>query len=565
MLNYKLVRNIEPEIERHVDRIKRLAEFATTDRRASSVVQESLQFVKRLDPTKGEDLEQFVEEARTESTKPINNPVITIDENSRQSENYEQQGNGGLQQTASSGSEPQTLLILTVGTNALPVWVAWYHLRNKLKGPIRVQLVHTRETEDEMERLNDQMGKYYSDNPGSVISTQTSPGDPRCILTDIATILNSQAAKTPHLHVHYTGGTQVMGVETVSAATAFAAANDRKIDTSYLTVHAKLGPALINRQKELVEDTRVGVFGGLKSIDFLRLIALLNGFEVGKFTHTYRGRSYECPDPVQFTCQHLEVGRKLLEDMQRGAPNVRKLLNGWLSQGAYDGNKGEFAYPLHDMQFNSAWPTNNPLWQETLLPFFKEVYCCLNWHGGSLFCPARAQATDPQVIALEQIHKFFTGVWFEYAAYAAFEAALSKIDENLKEKDRCDNKRSDYALFHSVHVRRAKAKKEVRDFELDVVAVLGHQIVLVSCTFSDHVSLIKGKGMEALHRARQLGGDEARAIVLCKASKNDATLLEEELKDEMGSASEPLQIWGLNEWSQLTQKFEEYCEELHWE
>ena len=40
-----------------------------------------------------------------------------------------------------------TQLIMTVGTNALPVWVAWYHLKDKLKDEsdddILVRFIHT--------------------------------------------------------------------------------------------------------------------------------------------------------------------------------------------------------------------------------------------------------------------------------------------------------------------------------------------------------------------------------------------------------------------------------------
>ena len=46
-----------------------------------------------------------------------------------------------------------TQLILTVGTNPLPVWVAWYHLKEKLQEPIQVRLVHTAGTVDERDRL----------------------------------------------------------------------------------------------------------------------------------------------------------------------------------------------------------------------------------------------------------------------------------------------------------------------------------------------------------------------------------------------------------------------------
>ena len=48
-----------------------------------------------------------------------------------------------------------TQLIFTVGTNALPIWVAWYHLKDKLEAPIKVRLVHTTDTEPQKEVLED--------------------------------------------------------------------------------------------------------------------------------------------------------------------------------------------------------------------------------------------------------------------------------------------------------------------------------------------------------------------------------------------------------------------------
>ena len=46
-----------------------------------------------------------------------------------------------------------TLLMLTVGTNPLPVWVALHHLKDNLPSPIHVRLVHTKETTSERDRL----------------------------------------------------------------------------------------------------------------------------------------------------------------------------------------------------------------------------------------------------------------------------------------------------------------------------------------------------------------------------------------------------------------------------
>ena len=40
-----------------------------------------------------------------------------------------------------------TLIMLTVGTNPLPVWVALHHLKDKLRQPLSMyDSVHTKET-----------------------------------------------------------------------------------------------------------------------------------------------------------------------------------------------------------------------------------------------------------------------------------------------------------------------------------------------------------------------------------------------------------------------------------
>ena len=122
----------------------------------------------------------------------------------------------------------------------------------------------------------------------------------------------------------------------------------------------------------------------------------------------------------------------------------------------------------------------------------------------SPYCHGEDQQND-----LEQMHKFFNGIWLEYSTYDAFKDALEKISTR--------NPCRSYKLFHNVYARRDDSTRgsEVKVFELDVIAVLGYQIVVVSCTVGSRQEMIKQKGMEAILRARQLGGDEARAIVLC--------------------------------------------------
>ena len=359
-----------------------------------------------------------------------------------------------------------TQLILTIGTNPLPVWVAWHHLKEKLQEPIKVRFVHTAGTVDETDRL-----QKYCQGASLLDPIQTSAGNPGTVRGDIRHILKDLSAETTDLHVHYTGGTKVMGVETVSAIEAHLRAEQNiRLQTSYLDPRGASGPIIVSRSGPLVEDTRRGIDPCLSRI------AELDGFTIGPFEYRYWDSSIkdhkvqECSAPGTPSQDQLDEGREALK--------ARRI-------------------------------------------------------------------DDPDLL--------------EYGAYAAFEEALERISASNLD-------RNNYEIFHRVYVRRAgKKDPNVKPFELDVVAVLGYQIVVVSCTVDSVHDRIKQKGMEAILRARQLGGDEARAIVFCSAHPNDAKLIEDELKDEMGSASEPLQVWGRNKKRGLPGEFYRYLRnDLHW-
>lgn len=366
-----------------------------------------------------------------------------------------------------------TQLIFTVGTNPLPVWVAWYHLKDTLTAPISVRFVYTQGTEAEKNRL-----VQYCQGANFGNHIQTSPGNPGAVRRDVEVILNNLEDNT-NLHVHYTGGTKVMSVETV-AALEYGLWDGIASETSYLDPRGSSGPTIVDSNgNALVSDTRVSVPPDLTRV------ANLNGFTLGPFVHQYWKAGEvvreECPVPAILDDQQQEKGRNVLTTMN---------------------NQG---------------------------------------------------------------HRNINSTHFEYAAYVALKEALERIKTN-------NTLRKNYQLFHSVNVRRTGAAQTDSHFELDVVAVSGYQILVVSCTLETRhpagqtqQAVIKRKGMEAILRARQLGGDEAHAIVLCSADRNNTGRVERELYDEMGSTGTPLQIWGSDKWRQLSDNFYKYLRnDLHW-
>ena len=384
-----------------------------------------------------------------------------------------------------------TQLIMTVGTNALPIWVAWYHLKDELEPAVKVRLVHTAETQSQVEALEKYcQGADFLDP----IMTEES-GDPSVVYGDIQDrILDDFPEGT--LHVHYTGGTKVMGVETVSAIGSMIT-EGYSLERSYLDPRGDDGPRIMRWSSvrggsgEPVPDTRIGIpvepkAGEPDHIALIR-IAELNGIEIGPCTYADRnGGTVECRPPNQPTEENIREGQQ----------NVS---NGFAT---YTGSAKR------------------------------------------------------------------RGTLLEYAAYGSFHEALNNICSGKKE--RCN-----YKIFRSVEGVVSGSRKH---FELDVVAVLGHQVVVVSCDASNpratrynradstsYETSIKRKAMEVYHRAKQLGGDEARAVMLCNGDRVSAEIIQEELQDETGSPDFPIQVWGSEAWHDLTCKFTDYLQDdLRW-
>ena len=355
-----------------------------------------------------------------------------------------------------------TLLMLTVGTNPLPVWVALHHLKDNLPAPIHVRLVHTKETKPERDQL-----LKCSRDVSAIDTVETVSGNPATVRNDITqNLIHNLPDNITCIHVHYTGGTKVMCVETVAAAENIKVSlptRNMDIETSYLDPRADAGATLIDRNGNiLVSDTRKGIE------PWLQRIAELNGLELGPFPYEYWDESgnkqtRNCPAPNTLREEQLAKGRAAFKSGRRLTPER-----------------------------------------------------------------------------------------LEYGAYAAFQDTLADISRQCSD-------RSNYGLFHKVYVRRANVSDaSVKPFELDVVAVLGYQIVVVSCTLASKHALVKQKGMEAILRMRQLGGIEARAIVLCGASQEAQQLIQAELKEETGHSSLSLEIWGKDTWYHLQQTFHQY-------
>ena len=88
--------------------------------------------------------------------------------------------------------------------------------------------MHTAGTIGEKDRLT-----TYCHGADFLDPIQTSDGDPSTVRNDIRDITHGLPDETNRLHIHYTGGTKVMAVETVAALEA-TLSQGIHLDTSYL-------------------------------------------------------------------------------------------------------------------------------------------------------------------------------------------------------------------------------------------------------------------------------------------------------------------------------------------
>ncbi len=91
--------------------------------------------------------------------------------------------------------------------------------------------------------------------------------------------------------------------------------------------------------------------------------------------------------------------------------------------------------------------------------------------------------------------------------------------------------------------------KQGRDhgFELDVIVMHGYHLTGISCTITSRKKeRCKNKGFEIMHRTKQIGGDEAKAVLVTGTGHYTTEKLREELLYDTGG-SENILVLGIDE------------------
>jgi hypothetical protein len=97
-------------------------------------------------------------------------------------------------------------------------------------------------------------------------------------------------------------------------------------------------------------------------------------------------------------------------------------------------------------------------------------------------------------------------------------------------------------------------KKNNPFFEIDVISMRGYQLFAVSYTILQEVGECKKKLFEVVHRAKQLGGAEAKIGLVCLAKSDSVNSLNEQLRDDH------IRVFGKDDLSGLKSKLKRWFE-----
>jgi hypothetical protein len=435
-------------------------------------------------------------------------------------------------------SIPPVHLILTVGTNPLPVYVAAFQLIKKFMGDGReihgLTLIISDETERYKEPFQQKIQKEYPKIKVTAPWRVGNAGNPKEILQTVQG--NLATYNNCEIHLHYTGGTKALAVHAWEAVKSL-----KPVSSSYLDPrNGASGPCIIdNSDHLLVADCRQGIH-----LDIEQLL----GF------HAYRLKK-TLPDPPP---PPPEWGVALFDTL---AVHVH--------------------WSAYNQWYENVWRKKAPKGYcpapDPPIPCWPSVCGSVNQMLESKTNPAKFDVdgnfsttdcnSDETKYAVDKVAELIFGKFLEFAVFY-------KVQSVLKEIAKDNSKRNIFHLYHSIEPRRDDVEEDYqKNFELDVVGVLGYQLVVISCTTQDKEGIIKLKAMEALHRAQQIGGEEARALVVCgayldkeKPQIHVPTKICKELYLDSGRKEEEglVDVWGWDKWANIQDNFKIYFNSLKW-
>ncbi len=412
-------------------------------------------------------------------------------------------------------------LFLLVGTNPLPNWVA---IKLLLRNGGRIYLVHSKTTLKVAKRLENHLLSQSQKNFKCVaVSDEHSAHAVRQVIENELKSITSGS-----IGLNYTGGTKVMAVHSYRAMEE---RGRQKVVFSYLEA-----PEFLMQFDPIVDQARnvnyptghkeqVGLVEDVR----LTLEELFSLHEVDRLKQAI-DRNFR-----------VEAAYSSLSDLH-SAESGRRVWRGICSNSLKYGKthppprgvkSGEFRPEAGLKKEKLNWQSLNPAISSPLADIAEALIP--GGSGGDKTLEDVVNHRPKEFSTATDLAKWLDGEWLE-------DYTLQQIIYRQKECEVWD------------YGRNVRSQKPIK-FQADVAATRGYQLHLISCYSGDEDQSCKLKLLEAVTRARQLGGEAARAALVCCAE--DPRYIERQVGD-LWDLTDQVKVFGRADLNKLGEKLKEW-------
>lgn len=418
-------------------------------------------------------------------------------------------------------------LFLLVGSNPLPNFVAGKLL---VTPNGKITLLHTEETKEIAKKLKKKLNAISI----STILKEMDDTDPSSIIKIVQeALIGSETLKSTGLN--YTGGTKTMAVHTYRTIQHWATCNSiGSLSLSYLDA----------RNLNMVFDPKA-----LDGIEQSKILNTRNAFNISLQElidlHGWRLRQVPITQPIL-----LNVAKKIVDVCDSNYGKWKS----WIFNELH--KKCKLNGKLLDNNLDSV-NINLPT-DRKLAPFVTAIQQELKTNNTSFILGNAAKNLN--FSTGEESKEFFEwldGKWLESFTLQALRDCQSKISQSNPSYQLKDTRMN-------FKPETDTGTTSLDDFELDVVAMQGYQLFAISCSTSKGGSqdpggraILKRKLFEIITRTRQLGGDAAKAALVCYSP--DSKDIENTAYSLMPGLGK-IKVFGADDIPSLSQKLEQWIQ-----
>lgn len=392
-------------------------------------------------------------------------------------------------------------LLLLIGTNPLPNYVTASYFLDKNDSLSDITLIHTKDTFDIARRLAQILKKI-----------KPKVSHHLCGLTDIGNAVKMRDELREQIpfqggdvfHLNYTGGTKNMSVQTYLAV--YDATDFTETTFSYLDAHDfKLK---YDNGKMTTQDLRASI-----DIDFKDLL----------FLHDCQATD---PDDHIDWSKANDIIKAFLEHHQ-----IFDFI-GWKNSVIREiFYKNEKLFKPDAVSLADLKPEHPFFPQvEKLIAQFPEEQAWKFDAEGNLEIPDTREEFKKGKGRFAKGIFYLDGGWLEYYIFKL-------IEDQVREE------KLDFEILNNRRIFKGQAKK---DFEIDIMILNGYQLYGISATTTTREFLCKSKAFEIYHRTHQIGGDEARALLISPLAEDVKIKIEQDLETDTGGQAK-LKIMGIRD------------------